>query len=244
MYGLKLILLIMIAIHWFFGGHFKSFLVEDEDYLRQLLLYVHRNPLRAGMVERLADYRWSSYGCLAYGRRCTKWLERASVLRLFRDDSRVFRREVQHYSEEEDRLLENLLHGLFLGSKEGLLKFLGRTLEGGLHREKPQTRAAHRARTADSVEQLAGELAKALELSAADLEALRRPKRHLRRPMRDVLIYLVWKRGDFRLADIGAYFGVGYTTIVDARHRAEGHLKRDRGIRRKLSELNKRQTKM
>ena len=93
------------------------------------------------MVERLADYRWSSYGCLAYGRRCTKWLERASVLRLFRDDSRVFRREVQHYSEEEDRLLENLLHGLFLGSKEGLVRFLGRTLEGGLHREKPQTRA-------------------------------------------------------------------------------------------------------
>ena len=56
--------------------------------------------------------------------------------------------------------------------------------------------------------------------------------------MRDVLIYLVWKRGDLRLADIGAYFGVGYTTIVDARHRAETHLKRHRTIRRKLGELN------
>ncbi|MDA0840789.1 MAG: transposase [Planctomycetota bacterium] len=47
-----------------FQGRFKSFLVEGESYLRQLILYVHRNPLRAGRVERLSDYRWSSYLCL------------------------------------------------------------------------------------------------------------------------------------------------------------------------------------
>lgn len=57
-----------------FQRRFKGFVVEDEDYLRRLLFYVHRNPLRAGLVERLADYRWSSYGCLAYRRRCPKWL--------------------------------------------------------------------------------------------------------------------------------------------------------------------------
>ena len=222
-----------------FQGRFKGFVVEDEDYLRRLLLYVHRNPLRAGLVERLADYRWSSYGCLAYRRRCPKWLARKSVLGRFGDDERTFRTEVQRYSEEEGGLLEDLRHGLFLGSKEGLARFLARTFRGDRHREKPQSRGAHRACTADSVEALAGELASALGLSARELEALRRPKRGVRRPMREVLIYLVWQRGDFRLADIGAYFGVGYTSIVNARQRGTDYAKRDRRIRRKVRGLNR-----
>lgn len=40
-----------------FQGRFKSFVVEEESYLRQLILYVHRNPLRGGLVERLSEYR-------------------------------------------------------------------------------------------------------------------------------------------------------------------------------------------
>jgi len=38
-----------------FQGRFRGFVIEDESYLRQLLLYVHRNPLRAGLVERLCE---------------------------------------------------------------------------------------------------------------------------------------------------------------------------------------------
>jgi len=44
-----------------FQGRFKSFLIQEEAYLYRLLLYLHRNPLRAGLVARLADYPWSSY---------------------------------------------------------------------------------------------------------------------------------------------------------------------------------------
>jgi hypothetical protein len=99
-------------------GRFKSFLVEEESYLRQLVLYVHRNPLRAGMVERLSDYRWSSYLCLGYGRQCLPWLEREKVLRVFGSDQREFRSQVQSYSEEESHLLEDLRHGLLLDSEK------------------------------------------------------------------------------------------------------------------------------
>ena len=44
-----------------FQGRFKSMLVQNDAYLMRLSLYIHRNPLRAGIVNRLADYRWSSY---------------------------------------------------------------------------------------------------------------------------------------------------------------------------------------
>jgi len=49
-----------------FQGRFKSIIVENEAYLLQLLLYIHRNTLWAGIVDRLADYTWSSYKAYAY----------------------------------------------------------------------------------------------------------------------------------------------------------------------------------
>jgi len=33
----------------------------------RLSCYIHRNPLRAGIVARLAEYPWSSYKAYAYG---------------------------------------------------------------------------------------------------------------------------------------------------------------------------------
>ena len=42
----------------------------------QLSYYIHNNPLRAGIVERLIDYRWSRYPAYAYNRRHPMWLEK------------------------------------------------------------------------------------------------------------------------------------------------------------------------
>jgi hypothetical protein len=43
-------------------------IIENDAYLMELSCYIHRNPLGAGIVKRLADYRWSSYLADAYGR--------------------------------------------------------------------------------------------------------------------------------------------------------------------------------
>jgi REP element-mobilizing transposase RayT len=47
---------------FFWGERFKSVLVEDGDTLVNLLAYVDLNPVRARIVERPEDYRWSSLG--------------------------------------------------------------------------------------------------------------------------------------------------------------------------------------
>ena len=51
-----------------FQRRFKNFLVENDEYLMLLSCYIHRNPLRAGIVRRLVDYPWSSYPVYAYGK--------------------------------------------------------------------------------------------------------------------------------------------------------------------------------
>src|SRR5262245_12714084 len=43
-----------------YQGRFKSFPVQADDHYFTVLRYVERNPLRAGLVERSADWRWSS----------------------------------------------------------------------------------------------------------------------------------------------------------------------------------------
>ncbi len=49
-------------------GRFKSCMVDAESYLLRCYRYIELNPVRASMVERPEDYRWSSYACHAHGK--------------------------------------------------------------------------------------------------------------------------------------------------------------------------------
>ena len=43
-----------------YQGTYKSFPIESDEHLLTVLCYVERNALRAGLVERTEDWRWSS----------------------------------------------------------------------------------------------------------------------------------------------------------------------------------------
>jgi putative transposase len=43
-----------------YQGRYKSFPVESDQHFLSVCRYVERNPLRAGLVEKVADWRWSS----------------------------------------------------------------------------------------------------------------------------------------------------------------------------------------
>jgi len=43
-----------------YQGRFKAFPVEDDEHFYTVTRYVERNALRAGLVERAEDWRWSS----------------------------------------------------------------------------------------------------------------------------------------------------------------------------------------
>jgi putative transposase len=47
---------------FFWGDRFKSLIVENGDTLINCLAYIDLNPVRAGLVKRPEDYRWSSIG--------------------------------------------------------------------------------------------------------------------------------------------------------------------------------------
>jgi putative transposase len=43
-----------------YQGTYKSFPIEDDEHFLTVCRYVEQNPLRAGLVERAEDWRWSS----------------------------------------------------------------------------------------------------------------------------------------------------------------------------------------
>lgn len=44
-----------------FRGRFKAMLIEDEEYLGEVVRYIHLNPVEANIVEKPQDYKWSSH---------------------------------------------------------------------------------------------------------------------------------------------------------------------------------------
>ena len=48
---------------------FRSVLVQSGDALMKMAAYIDLNPIRAGMIEKPEDYRWSGYGEAMAGRR-------------------------------------------------------------------------------------------------------------------------------------------------------------------------------
>ncbi len=44
-----------------FANRYKSIPVEDDSYFLTLARYIHQNPLKVGIVEKLQDYPYSSY---------------------------------------------------------------------------------------------------------------------------------------------------------------------------------------
>lgn len=44
-----------------FQNRFKSEAVEDDNYLKTVIRYIHQNPVKAGLSSRAETYPWSSY---------------------------------------------------------------------------------------------------------------------------------------------------------------------------------------
>jgi putative transposase len=44
------------------GSRYKSKVVEVDEYFIPLIVYIHQNPMRAGIVQKLENYKYSSYG--------------------------------------------------------------------------------------------------------------------------------------------------------------------------------------
>jgi len=87
-----------------FERPFRRIHVDDEEYLNNLVVYIHRNPFKSGWVNGISEYPWSSYNTLITEKPTI--LSRQVVINWF-DDVANFK--AVHSEEPEDNEINNLL---------------------------------------------------------------------------------------------------------------------------------------
>jgi len=220
-----------------FQGRYKSILIQNDAYLLQLSYYIHRNPLRAGIVSRLAGYRWSSYNAYAYGRKAPRWLSTDMILDQFggkQNCHRRYREKVQKYASEEKRLFEDLRHGLILGSQQFVEKIRKKYSSEQPVISLPQQRQL--AKSFDSKSYLRqGE-----QIFRCEIEHFVLAKRlsGTEKAIRDLLIYGIWKTGQLNNEKIGRLFGLSYSGVSHAVKSAKTKLAGNKQLQIKFDRLN------
>ena len=82
-----------------FQNRYKSILCQEDNYLLELVRYIHLNPLRAELVSEysaLARYPYCGQGAIL-GLRENEWQDAEYVLRLFGDKERTARRRYREF---------------------------------------------------------------------------------------------------------------------------------------------------
>ena len=216
-----------------FQGRFKSILVQNDAYLMQLSCYIHRNPLRAGLVNRLADYRWSSYRTYAYKASHTKWLNKDLILsQCNREDSyKAYREKVQKYSEEESKVFENLRHGIVFGTKRYLNKITKKHLKKESDVELPQLNRIIKDKDPAKL------LKSAAKVINFNLTKLSQSDRILKKDIqdRDVLLYFLRGTGLYTNKQIGELFGLTYSAVSRRANIVKSEIFKQSEMRQKYS---------
>jgi putative transposase len=192
-----------------FQGRFDSFLVERETYLRELMRYVVLNPVRAKMVARPEDYRWSSYRSTAGLEAADIWLDVPTALGLFDDDPTVAQRQYQEFVlakiESSDCLWDNVINGIYLGT-ECWAKRMRKIVE--VRPRSTDHPLSQRAVGRPKMATIVRAVARAAARRAAEVIAMRGG------PLRRLIAWIGWHEGLTTLRSIAA----------SLRLRSEGHV--------------------
>ena len=96
---------------------------QQENYLLELSRYVHLNPLRAKIINKPQDYKWSSYGGYIRKKEVNNLNNYNWLLSIFGNEEKKSRRQYKEFVEEGiAKKLENpvkrAVGNMILGSKE------------------------------------------------------------------------------------------------------------------------------
>ena len=218
-----------------FPGRYKSILLDADSYLLQVVRYVHRNSIRAGITDRLEGYRWSSYrGYLSKAQQWS-WLHKDYLLSMLSEKraTRLTRfREFMAMDDEQDltKIYEGKKWPSILGTERFITAIRERFFSGKGDDEVPQWREL-----APDYQRIKRAVCEFYDIGQAQLLHSRRG---VFNEPRNVAIYLTRRlRGD-SLKGIGREFHITkYSSVSSVIERMEALISTDRGLKEKIEEL-------
>jgi len=80
-----------------FQERYKNEVAENKAYLITVLRYIHQNPVKAGITNSVAGYKWSSYD--EYIKK-QKIIDIELILNLFATEKQIAKKEFEKYMNE------------------------------------------------------------------------------------------------------------------------------------------------
>jgi REP element-mobilizing transposase RayT len=220
-----------------FRGRYKAILVGQDRYLLQLIRYIHKNPLRAGIVNRPELYEWSSHrGYLSKAKKWD-WLHKQFILSMFAKNSK---RRLQLYrsfmADDENETFLNRMNLKRLPSILGENQFIN-TIKERFFGQKRNIEVPESKRLAPEINDIQNAVCDLYGIDKAQLHAA---KRGTVNEARNMAIYLLrYLRGD-SLTTIGKVFNIqSYSTVSSIIERFKVRMQTERKIMRKVEGTKK-----
>ncbi len=227
-----------------FQGRFKSLLVDEDEYLLPLSRYIHLNPIRTRPFKK-ADFPtkseylkkcpWSTFPGYCYIRKRNKNIDYDWFLSTyFGGDSAKGRRHCREYvfntiEGEIENPFEEVAHQSILGSQD-FVNWVRQKLPQKGQREIPSLTKLQQHM---SVERIIGEVAKAGNAQAENLLDRKTKLKELRQ----MAMELSYRFSNCKQKEIGAIFGVDYSTVSQSRARLKAKLESNRKLKKQFHQL-------
>lgn len=218
-----------------FRGRYKALLIDADTYLLQLVRYIHRNPVRAGLAANLKGYPWSSHWGYVSDHDKWTWLYKDFVLRVFSEDSAEAGRAYRRFVGVEDdagllKMFDQERWPVTLGSEAFVERLKRRFARKRVSSETPQLR--------DLMPDMDHIVRTVTDYYGVEVDDLCRSRRSWFNEPRNVAVYLSrLLRGD-GLRQIGDYFGINhYSSVSSVVERLKSRAARDAGLRKRVDQL-------
>jgi REP element-mobilizing transposase RayT len=216
-----------------FQGRFKAVLVCEDSHWINLSVYVHLNPVRAGMAVGPADYEWSSFKDYTRVKSRFGWLDPGQVLDLYGASDRARRRR---YREHCSRLMgkapsywEEFWSGVSEESADLMKKLSGKYKPKGDTSEMPEFMAS---RPALDIAAESERVARAFGMGIDDFLSRRRNN-----PARQAAYWLLVRFHGIKVNEAARHFDVGASAVSMGVRRVDERMQRDRNLRKKMKAL-------
>ena len=215
-----------------FRGRYKSILVCNDSHLLQLVRYIHKNPVKAGMVKELPDYEWSSYkGYLSYAKKW-KWLHKDYIFSMITSKKRGRLKPFIEFMQKDDSEEVARLFSLKkLPSFFGPESFITGIKEKYYFKKKsceiPESKSL--APASDAI------IAAVCEHYDVSFTELLKTRRGVLNEPRNIAIYLLRQMRGENLITIGELFNIkAYSTVSSILRRVSRLKKYDRKIKKQI----------
>ena len=192
-----------------FQGRYKSILVEKEAYLLTLSAYIHLNPVRAEIVNKPEQYRWSSFNDYLKIKKSIHWVLSDDILKMYSGNRNAYKAFVYSLMIKGNEIRKEDISGKYsiLGSKEfreKMLKKLKSVTKKSDHREKPDEKHFRMLNRED----IRNIILRKFQVNEKDLINKKRGNIY-----RKIYLYGLKKFTDLSLREIGDLFDMDYATV-------------------------------